>query len=541
MRPVARKILKVLDANTRVLASAITVLVMVSALVAVRHEAPLPKPAAFGQPADDGASAPGGTGSKPSPATSATGAAATAPDGKGTPTGFVPLPGGGVRGPDGVIRKLPIGIDYKNKTIKVVFYWNDSSQSSQYLKGSGQEGNLDDGIAFETYVEFINRHRNGGRTLMGVPFNLRGFRILPDIINNVGKPNGTDSGGYDYWVEEIIKRKKPFAAMSARSSPSAYLCPPLAQAGIFNFGTYDFYLSPGLGGRFNGFCRAFGLSFERQVDLAVAYLKQNAKTESTSPSYSGKRVYGFVYAAYKGLLQSGPKVVERLRAAGINVAVTKRVAPDLVAAQSQMKGVIDAFEDAKVNTVIMPDAGAPLNFTAAATARKYFPDYFVWPCSGQDATGYVRLLGAQWARASGLTCYDDTFDSDLTNDNASHETEWYRTYKEISRDEPPASAPLVYAQLAPLLAGLTAAGPGFFAEDFKAGIGRYDGFRYDGNIGRTSEAGNIKLDFALDGSIWEDVARVRWNPAAPRPGGAAGAYEYTDVPPRRYRAGDAFP
>jgi hypothetical protein len=539
LRPVARKILKVLDANTRVLAAAITVLVMMSALVAVRHEAPTTGPFAVGQVPDGGASAPSRPGSTTAP-TGVPGTTVAVPGGKGTPTGFVPLPGGKVRGPDGVIRKLPIGIDYKKKTIKVVFYWNDSSQASPYLKGSGQEGNLDDGVAFDTYVKFINLHNNGGRTLMGVPFNLHGFKILPDIIHNVGKPNGTDSGGFDYWAEEITKNKKPFAAMSARSSPSAYLCPPLAKAGIFNFGTYDFYLSPGLGTRFKGFCRAFGISFERQTDLSVAYLKQNTTTTSNAPSNPGKRVYGFLYAAYKGLIQSAPKVIDRLKAAGVNIAVSRRVAPDLATAQTQMKDVVDAFNDAKVNTVIMPDAGSPLNFTAAATARQYFPDYYVWPCSGQDATGFVRLLGAQWARASGLTCYDDTFDSDLTNDDASHATEWYRTFREIRNEEPPAAAPLVYAQLAPLLSGLTAAGPTFFTEDFKSGMGRFDGFRYNGNSGRTTEPGNVLLDFALDGSIWADVAKVRWNATAPRPGGAAGAYDYTDVPPRRYRAGDSF-
>jgi substrate-binding family protein len=539
LRP-AKKILKVLDANTRVLASAVTVLVMLSTLVAVRHELPVTQPSALAtdQNGNSPSSTQPGSSTGNSSPTSIPSVTGTTPG--ATSSGFTQLPGGKVRGPDGIIRKLPLGIDYKNKTIKIVFYWNDSSQASPYLKGSGQEGNLDDGAAFDTYIKYINKHANGGATLMGFPFNLHGFKILPDTISNVGKPNGTDSGGFDYWIEEIIKNKKPFAAFSARSSPSAYLCPPLAKAGIFNFGTYDFYVKPGLGPRFNGFCHAFGLSFEKQVDLTVAYLKEQQKTVSSAPSNPGPRVYGFLYAAYKGLIQSAPKVIDRLKAAGIKIVVSKRVAPDLATAQTQMKAVVDAFNDAGVNTVIFPDAGSPLNFTAAATARQYFPDYYVWPCSGQDATGFVRLLGAQWARASGVTCYDDTFDSDLTNDDAAHSSEWYRHYREITNDEPPAAAPLVYAQLLPILVGLTAAGPNFFTEDFKAGLDRFKEYRYNGFTGKTTAPGNIMVDYDRDGSIWADVAKVRWNPTAPRPGGAAGAYEYTDSPPRRYRAGDSF-
>lgn len=543
MRPVARKILKVLDANTRVLASAITVLVMMSALVAVRHDAPLTT-AAIDQLPGDGSSSPGVVGSDPSSPTGVPTVPGTTP-GTTRPSydGFVPLPGGKVKGPDGVIRKIPIGVDFKNKTIKVVFYWNDSSQASPYLKGSGQEGNLDDGVAFDAYVKFINKHANGGRTLMGFPFNLRGFKILPDIIHNVGKPNGTDSGGFDYWANEIIKNKKPYAAMSARSSPSAYLCPPLAKAGIFNFGTYDFYVGPDLGKRFGGFCQAMGVSFAKQVDITVEYMKAHSKTVSSAPSNGGPRVYGFLYAAYKGLIESAPKVVARLRAAGLNIPdrAVQRVAPDLATAQTQMGNVVDAFRASGVNTVIMPDAGAPLNFTAAATAGQFYPDYYVWPCSGQDSTGFVRLLNAtQWSRASGLTCYDDSFDADLTNDAASRETEWYRVFKEISNDEPPAAAPLVYAQLLPLLVGLTHSGPYFDMDTAKAGLAAFKAYRYNGNAGKTTAAGNITVDFDADGSIWADVAKVRWNAAAARPGGSPGAYEYTDSPPRRYRAGDQF-
>lgn len=537
MNPQARKILRLLQANTRALASTIAVLAMMGTLIAVRHVAPVQdRPAAVDQP--NGLPSADGT---PSDGVTPSGVPNTVGPG-GVP---IPTVGGGPTGigsplpPPDVLRRALKGIDFRNKKIRIAFYWNDSSQNSQFLRGSGQEGNLDDGLAFEVLIRYINKYRNGGATFMGIPFNLHGFEIEGYEFDKVGK----DQSNFDYVAAQIINEVKPVAALSARSSPSAYLCPALAKAGIYNFGTYDFYLKPHLDDRFDGKCRALAMSFAKQVDLTVEYLKwHQANIPNTNPTLPGPRTYGFAYASYKGLIESAPVVVNRLRAAGVRIpsnAVAK-VSTSLQDAQQEMTDVIDRFKSAGVNTVVMPDAGVALNFTAAATANNYFPDYYVWPCSGQDSTGFVRLLGAQWARASGLTCYDDTFDADLTNDDQSRQTEWYKKFQEIdSRSEPPAPTPLVYAQLAPLLAGLSAAGPNMDAALFQRGLDTFTSYRYSGLSGRTTEPDNITVDFSItDGSIWADVAKVTWSATQTRPGGANGAYYYPEN--RRYRVGDRF-
>ena len=554
-------LLRIIHANTRALACGIAVLLTLNVLVVAADG-----PATEG--ADPASGFAGGTPNDSATTLPTAVASSLAPSAKGTRAGT----SGFFVGEGGKLVPLPTAkwwcaslrppsegcVDYVNKKIRVVFYWNDSSTVSPYLSKTGQAADLNDGVAFATYIDYINKHISGGETFMGFPFDLHGFTLDVGedekyIIDNVGK----DSANFKFWANKIINEYRPIAALSARSSPSATICPLLAPAGIYNFGTYDFYLQPNLSQQTASKCRSFAISFERQLDLTVEYLKwHQANVPMDSPDYIGQpRVYGFVYAAYKGLTppyNSAEKAVARLRAAGINIpeGAVHKVSTDLATAQTQMGAVIDKLRAADVNTLIMPDAGVPLNFTHAATANKYFPDYYVWPCSGQDSTGFVRLLNAsQWARARGLTCYDDTFDADLTKDAASEDTEWYKAYKEgvaarraAGKDvteEPPASAPLVYAQLAPLLAAITAAGPSIDPLKFEAGLKNFTSFRYSGIAGKTTALDNIKLDFAaLDGSIWADVARVRWDPTKPRPGGTAGGYVYLDT--RRFRAGDRF-
>jgi hypothetical protein len=416
-----------------------------------------------------------------------------------------------------------------DEEITVVYYWKgDRTRTSPYLAGTGAEANVDEAEAFRKLVDFINANADGGATLMGHPINLHGRRIKPVVVEA-----GQDAESFAAAAEQITKELRPFAAVAAHGSISTYLCPALAAAGIHNLSTYD--LAGGLVDATNGYCLPSGMTWEKQVELTEAYLLEDQRERDD-------RVYGVVYAEYPGLVDSAPKMVERLRAAGVEIAEVATLSASLTTAQQQAGNVAARMRSAGVNTIVMPDAGAPINFTHAAQSQAYNPDYYVWPCSGQDTMGMVRLLNpAQWARATGLTCYDEAFASDLTNDAEMRTTEWYAAYRSAApNSEPPAPTPFVYAALLPLVAGIEGAGPELTLETFRTALDRFEAYRYDAVDGRTDDAANMRLGLGgADRGLLLDAIRLRFNAGRQRPGSVApGTYDFPED--RRYASRSDF-
>ena len=422
---------------------------------------------------------------------------------------------------------VPFGINGNELT--VVYYWKgDQTKSSPFLAGTGQEGNVDEGEAFTNLIAYINKHASGGGTIMGFPFDLHGWKLKP-IVLEAGKGDDQIRA-----AEKIASEIKPFAAVSSHGSVSAYVCPRLAKAGILNISTYD--LDWGLYERTNGFCLPQGLSFDSQVDLSISYLVADAKKHP-------ERVYGYLYAEYPDLVRSGPKLLHRLRAAGVPIpdGAVATVDPDLTTAGREQVGVIKQFRDAGVNTIIAPESGSLITFTHAAEASQFRPNYYVWPCSGQDSLGMTRLYDpSQWTRAAGLTCYDEWLNADLTNDDRARETEWYKAYKEVDNGEPPAPTALVYQSLLPLVAGITHAGRDLTLERFFEGFQQVKPYRYHAIDGRTSNPANILVTInSPDGSQVGDAGVVKWDPQRTTPGAATpGTYVFLED--RRYRRGARF-
>lgn len=407
--------------------------------------------------------------------------------------------------------------------ITVAYYWKgDRTRTSPFLAGSGMEGNVDEAESFRKLVEYINRHADGGATLMGQPINLHGRKLKPVVVEA-----GDDAEDYAATATRITEEIKPFAAVAAHGSISTYLCPTLAARGIHNIATYD--LAGGLAASTGGYCLPSGLPWEQQVELTEGYLLQAQKSDR------GLAV-GVVYAEYPGLVDSAPKMVERLERAGVNVVAVASLSASLTTAQQQAGNVVGRMRAAGANTIVMPDAGAPLSFTHAAQAQGYTPDYYVWPCSGQDTMGMVRLLNSsQWARAEGLTCYDESFTSDLTMTGAMRQTEWYRAYREVAPgEEPPAPTPFVYAALLPLVAGLEGAGRELTLESFRAGLDGFAPYRYDAKIGRGDRPVNLLLGLRVPSrALITDAIRLKYNPTRQEPGAPApGSYDFPEA--RRY-------
>jgi hypothetical protein len=413
--------------------------------------------------------------------------------------------------------------------ITVVYYWKgDRTRTSPYLAGTGAEANVDEAEAFRKLVDHINANAGGGATLMGHPIDLHGRRIKPVVVEA-----GQDAESFAAAAEQITKELRPFAAVAAHGSISTYLCPALAAAGIHNLSTYD--LAGGLIDASEGYCLPSGMTWEKQVELTEAYLLEDQRENDD-------RVYGVVYAEYPGLVDSAPRMVERLRDAGVNIAEVATLSASLTTAQQQASNVAARMRAAGVNTIVMPDAGAPINFTHAAQSQGYNPDYYVWPCSGQDTMGMVRLLNpAQWTRAAGLTCYDETFASDLTNDAEMRETEWYAAYRSAApNSEPPAPTPFVYAALLPLVVGIEGAGPDLTLETYRAALDRFEPYRYDAIEGRTDDATNMQLGVrGADRGLLLDAIRVEYNAGRQRPGSVApGTYDFPER--RRYATRSDF-
>ena len=429
---------------------------------------------------------------------------------------------------------IPFGIN--GNELSVVYYWKgDQTKSSPFLAGTGQDGNVDEGQAFHTLIKYLNDNPEG--EWMGFKYNLHGWKLKPQVLE-AGKGDDQIRA-----AERISKEIKPFAAVSSHGSISAYVCPVLADAGIFNISTYD--LDFGLQKRTNGYCLPAGIAFDGQADLTEAYMRTHKNTPYINAAgQKEERVYGVLYAEYPGMVNAGPKIVERLRKAGLNIPKdgVATVDPDLTTAGRQQPTVIAKFRGAGVNTIIAPESGSLITFTSASDGAGYRPDYYVWPCSGQDSLGMTRLYSkTQWERASGLTCYDENLNADLTNDDKARRTQWYKVYQEANPgSEPPAPTSLVYQSLLPLVVGITHAGRDLTIERVRAGWSRFKPYRYDAIKGRTNNPGSIMVTLnAPDGSQVGDAAKVYWDPTTTTPGNAApGTYAFPEN--RRYARGARF-
>lgn len=454
----------------------------------------------------------------------------------------ISTPGGGSkvkndtkRKVDEVVKQAIQGVT--DDEILVAYYWKgERTMTSPFVNGSGAEGqNLDESLAFERYIEYINKHADGGATIMGHQIDLHG-RKLKGVVLDAG--NGGAS--YAQTAERIATEVKPFIAISSHGSLSAYICPRMAEAGIFNIATYDLGdVSGTLSQRTDGYCLPSGIPWERQVDLSIGYLQQHKKTGYGINEE--ERVYGVVYATYPGLKDSAPLMIEKMKAAGIPIAADYRLPPDLANAGTKARNAVLAMENVGVNTIIMPDAGAPMTFTQAAEANNYRPDYFIWPCSGQDQSGMVRLFNpVQWSNARGLTCYDREFNPDLVNNDKASQTEWWKQYQEMAPGKtPPAPSPNVYASLAQVVIGVTNAGPDLTAESFSAGLDAFDPYRYDSIDGVTKDRTNMLLSIDSSDRAWiGDVGELYWSNTARESGGTAGTYVY--VGDRRFSKPSQF-
>lgn len=417
--------------------------------------------------------------------------------------------------------------------IVVAYYWKgDRTRTSPYLAGSGVDANLDEGQSFTTLVEYINRHADGGATLMGFPFDLHGRRLKPVVLEAGNSPEE-----YAAVARKLVEEVKPAVAISAHGSLSSYTCPQLAAAGIHNLATFD--VAPGLVERTGGYCLPLGAAWERQTEVTTSYLAgRMARTGYEGPEGAGARRFGVVWGEHPGLVDSAPKFVQGLRGAGVDVAATATMSPDLTEAQQQAGNVVARMRAAGVNTIVFPESGAPLSFTQAAEAQQYRPDYYVWPCSGQDLTAMVRLFNAaQWERAHGLSCYDADFQTDLANDAHTQRTEWYRQYRQVSDDEPPATTGLVYQSLLPLVVALTNSGGDLTVGSFRGGMDDFVSYRYSATSGRTSDSRRMLLDVdSSDRSVIGDFTEIAWSSSALAPGSnVPGSYQYPDGQ-KRYAA-----
>ncbi|HVL90797.1 MAG TPA: hypothetical protein VM841_11255 [Actinomycetota bacterium] len=426
--------------------------------------------------------------------------------------------------------------------ILLAYYWKgDRTKTSPYLNqtGTGQEGNVDEGVAFMAMIDWINKHATDGSEFLGYKFNLHG-RKLKGFVKEAGQYPDDYAATGEFLARDLklkgAAKPGPFAAISSHGSLSAYICPRLAKAGIFNPSTYD--LNWGLYQKTNGYCMSAGQSWSDQVEAMIAYVtKQVNKTQYMTANVGQKRVYGLLYTEYPGLVDAAPKFERMIEKAGIDIALSLSIAADLTTGQTMASTLANKFRDAGVNTLIIPDAGAPLNFTHAAQANGYSPDYLVWPCSGQDNAAMVRLYNAtQWTRAFGLTCYDEHFNPDLTNDGIAKQTEWWKMFKEVRPNtEPPSPTAFVAQSLIPILAGITDAGRDLTLESFRVALSMFKPYRYDAIEGRTTNPRSmlITIDMSQGGQIG-DATKLRWNPTKRNPGSNhAGAYDYPES--KRYR------
>jgi hypothetical protein len=530
----------ILRANTRIIVYAIALVLMVDSVVAIRHGFSPTSHRPSGQGQQNDGSTPGGTDGGTSPYASASGT----PSAGSVPTGLLPSSGKTLQGPPGTYipgeGHIPFGV--KNNSIYIVYYWKgDRTMTSPFLGPTGQKGAVDEADAFRNFVAYVNKYANGGATFMGFPFNLHGRKLTYDIYDAGQYPETFGS------TAEQIKSKPPFVAISSHGGLSDYVCDYLYQAKIFNMSTYDLgRYSGGLYKGTNGYCLPQGLAWESQMQLSVSYLSHQNKTTKYQGTVGPiNRIYGILYADYPGLKESVAKLKAKLIAQGLKVPVVYQLPTSLTDAGREAPTAVAKFNGKHVNTLIAPDSGAPITFTHAAAAGNYHPDYYVWPCSGEDAVGQVRLYDpGQWSRAEGLSCYDENWNLDLTLDTNARSTQWYHQYQEMAgKKDPPASSPLVYQAMLPMLAGITNAGRDLTVERFRAGMQAFryphDYFRYDAIHGPTAVTSHFWVALGrLDGSQIGDVGHVTWNSKVHSAGNAStGNYVYSK---ERYDPGHIF-
>jgi substrate-binding family protein len=540
------KVESILKANTRIVAYAIILVLLLDVMIAVRHgisSSPTGNQAAGTTGGTTGSTGTTGTTGLPTINPSGTPTAGTT---SGGPSPNVDRtigkkPGSYVPG----LGTIPYGVT--KDTIDVVYYWKgDRTMSSPYLGPTGQKGAVDEADAFQNFLAYINAHANGGATFMGFPFNLHGRKL------KVGPKQVYEAGQYEETfatTAESIHNRKPFVAISSHGGLSDYVCDDLYKNKIFNIATYDlgrYTTSGGLYRGTNGYCLPQGLSWEKQVEVSVSWLSDQSKTTKyASTTGPVKRIYGIVYGTYPGLKESVDRLKVKLHNVGIDVAATYEMPWNLSDSAKEAPSAVAKMKGKHVNTIIMPDGGAPITFTHAAQGNNYNPDYYVWPCSGEDAVGQVRLFdAAQWTRAQGLSCYDENWGLDLTLDDNARATQWFKQYQSAAgQKDPPSTSPLVYQALLPVLVGITNAGRELTVEKFRAGI---EAFRYPGGLtryhaikGPTTSSSHFMVTVGCpDESQIGDVAEVRWSATKRTSGNAtAGYYVYSS---QRYRPGASF-
>ena len=463
-------------------------------------------------------------------------------------------PGVGVPVPTKGIR--PPGVHYDTQTVEIYHYWSDSS-SSPFVPSGTPHDSFDDGKAFDALVKFINKHAEDGTDFMGTKLNLGKWRL----VGTNRQTDSKDPRAIDSVTRDIVETELPFVAMTVRGSMAVQNCPEIAAHGIHVLASNLPYADD-IAKETNGYCIPMALSWAQQKSATINYVKWHKDTPFTSVNRPGAgeapcpngcpRVYGFVYSEYGSsnidnqdtkfytLADQAAKVVAKLRAEGVNIpdGAVQSLPAGLTNASQYTGGVIAKLIAAGVNTVIMPDAGTSLALTASAAAAQWQPDYYVWPCSGQDTTGYSRLLPAsQWNNASGLSCYHPSMDADLTLDSDDKNTQWYRAFQEIyPGSETPSSTYLVYQGLQPIVAAISKLGTrDFTVENFRAALREVQPYRYSGYTGRTSSDADLLMEMGngVDNSIWGDLARVTYASAPSNP------YHYID--PRRYKSNQSFP
>lgn len=562
MRSITERLDSLLKSNRNVVASAICLVLVLDLMVAVREGVTRATPAAAAE--DRGSASPAQMAAQQSAAAKAkASAAASAKKAAARNKLAAYKPGTYVKG----LGTIPLGVDFKTKTIRLVYYWKgnrDTSGAAGSLGGSGQQGALDEADAFRRFIAYINKHANDpadrdcntadNSCFMGYPFNLNGFHIDESCIQvheDCIVEAGENQTGWNTAAQKIVGLK-PLAAVASHGGLSDFACPIIAEAKIFNPVTYNLY--PDLVSKTKGYCLPQGLSWEGQVALTIPWLQEQNKVqycdEPTTRQGCRERKYGILFAEYDGEAAAVEGFRKQMLAAGINLAKSKSsrkfggysiysVSTSLSTAGTQQGDVIDKFINDGVNTIIAPDSGAEITFTHVAPGKGYHPDYYVWPCSGEDAEGQVRLYDPQqWTRASGLSCYDQNWNLDLTLDDNARATQWFRQYREIAcpgdpncNTDPPSMGPLVYAGLLPVLVGITEAGPNMTMEKFFAGLHSFDHFRYHAITGPTADASHFLVTVgSKDGSQIGDVTRVVWNGSKRTAGNTTpGGYDYSNT------------
>src|SRR5581483_1591952 len=486
-----------------------------------------------GTPAAPGETVPGGTAAAGAGGTGATGARPSGAKGGG-PTGARPsgAKGGGPAGTgSNPLGAIDPGIGVTGDTIKIVYYWRaGQGTNNPFLDGLGVNSN--EGQAFRAWVKYVNAHANGDGHIMGFPFNLHGRKIEGIVVDS-----GSNREQWSSAAEKIVKEIKPFVSMSnVYSGHPEFTCPIMAKAGILSLATYDVEFD--LARRSNGYCLPWMLSFDRQVEASTRYLVNRMdKTPYRGTTGDEKRKYAVAWAEMPGFEKSGPEVVKRLKAAGINVVASASASGDLQTQAQQSANMVAQFRSAGANTVLILDGVLPLTFTNAAESQTYRPDYYVWPGSVQDFPALSRFFNPnQWARASGLSTTDPDFSPDQVHTSKARQAQWWGQYQSVDRTgNPPAQAPLIYQSMLQLVAGITYAGRDLNARTFVQGLERFEAYRYSMISGRSGDPTRMALGLtsATGNSTVTDFTVIRWVNRPAQGNEAAGYYEFLDSG-RRY-------